>query len=199
MAGKLDQIIVVDLEATCWEGSPPPGQETEIIEIGVCVLDVASGERVARESILIRPERSEVSPFCTTLTTLTPAQVAQGTTFEHACRILRRRYRAGDRVWASYGDFDRRQFEAQCMARQVSYPFGHTHINVKALVALMHGLPQEVGLLRAMDMMQLATEGTHHRGVHDAWNTALLLSRLILQRRGELILTAPAHDNRSYH
>ncbi len=30
MARKLDQILVVDVEATCWEGQPPPGQESEI-------------------------------------------------------------------------------------------------------------------------------------------------------------------------
>ena len=42
MARKLDQILVVDVEATCWEGDPPPGQISEIIEIGLCVLDVAT-------------------------------------------------------------------------------------------------------------------------------------------------------------
>ena len=40
MARKLDRILVVDIEATCWEGNPPPGQTSEIIEIGLCVLDV---------------------------------------------------------------------------------------------------------------------------------------------------------------
>lgn len=71
MAKKLDQIIVVDLEATCWEGNPPPGEEQEIIEIGVCALDIASGKRSRKRSLLIRPERSTVSHFCTQLTTLT--------------------------------------------------------------------------------------------------------------------------------
>ena len=35
MARKLDRILVVDVEATCWEGDPPPGQISEIIEIGL--------------------------------------------------------------------------------------------------------------------------------------------------------------------
>ena len=42
MARKLDRILVVDVEATCWEGDPPPGQISEILEIGLCVLDVAT-------------------------------------------------------------------------------------------------------------------------------------------------------------
>ena len=75
MARKLDVIIVVDLEATCWEGDPPPGQEKEIIEIGVCTLDIASGTRSDKQSILVRPETSWVSEFCTRLTTLTQEQI----------------------------------------------------------------------------------------------------------------------------
>jgi len=46
MAAKLDKLIVIDIEATCWEGDPPEGQAAEIIEIGVCVLDVTTGQRV---------------------------------------------------------------------------------------------------------------------------------------------------------
>ncbi len=186
MAGRLDHLIVIDVEATCWDGEPPAGQEAEIIEIGVCELDINSGERVARQSILVKPERSEVSPFCTQLTTLCPEQVAAGVSFERACRILRRKYRTGDRTWASYGDYDRRQFERQCQARGIPYPFGPTHINVKNLVAVLNGLRREIGLEAALALLHLPLEGTHHRGVDDAWNTGLILSRLIMQRRADL-------------
>jgi len=65
VAKKLDQIIVVDIESTCWEGAIPAGQESEILEIGVCTVDIASGRRLEKESILVKPERSKVSPFCT--------------------------------------------------------------------------------------------------------------------------------------
>jgi inhibitor of KinA sporulation pathway (predicted exonuclease) len=185
VASLLDQLIVIDVEATCWEGQPPAGQEAEIIEIGICTLEIATGKRLNRHTILVKPERSEVSPFCTELTTLTQAQVSHGVSFEQACKILRRKFRAGDRVWASYGDYDRRQFDKQCREREILYPFGPTHINIKNLVAVLHGLPREVGLLDALRLMKLPLEGTHHRGVDDAWNTGLLLSNLILQRRQE--------------
>jgi inhibitor of KinA sporulation pathway (predicted exonuclease) len=32
------RILVIDLEATCWQGDPPPGETSEIIEIGNAVL-----------------------------------------------------------------------------------------------------------------------------------------------------------------
>ena len=70
MSGK---IIVIDLEATCWEGKPPPGEISEIIEIGICVLDQATGAIDKNRGILIKPVHSAISPFCTQLTTITPS------------------------------------------------------------------------------------------------------------------------------
>ncbi len=183
MAKKIDQIIVVDLEATCWEGDPPPGEEQEIIEIGVCALDIASGERMKKRSILVRPERSTVSPFCTNLTTLTQEQVQQGVAFAEAVQILRGDYRPADRTWASYGDFDRILFQRQCERRGERYPFGRTHLNVKNLLAVSLNLPYEIGLDEAVKYFQLPFEGTHHRGDDDAWNIAAVLAGLFLRTR----------------
>jgi hypothetical protein len=50
MARKPDRILVIDTEATCWEGSSPPGQISEIIEIGLCVLDVPTLARVEQRA-----------------------------------------------------------------------------------------------------------------------------------------------------
>ncbi|WP_241613214.1 hypothetical protein [Rhizobium sp. SSA_523] len=36
-------ILIIDLEATCWDSRPPRGQESEIIEIGVCIMDAKTG------------------------------------------------------------------------------------------------------------------------------------------------------------
>jgi inhibitor of KinA sporulation pathway (predicted exonuclease) len=184
MAKKLDQILVVDVEATCWEGEPPPGEENEIIEIGVCALDVASGQRLDKQSILVRPERSTVSAFCTKLTTLTQAEVDSGIAFSEACDILKKQYKSKNRAWASYGDYDRRQFAQQCQSHNVDYPFGPTHINVKNLFALARGLREEVGMAKALERLNFPLEGVHHRAGDDAWNIARILSELLLRLRG---------------
>jgi len=183
MSRKLDQILVIDIEASCWPGKIPPGQENEIIEVGVCLLEIASGERVGRDSILVRPERSTISPFCTKLTTLTQAQVETGVSFKAACDLLQTKYQAKNRIWASYGAYDRQQFERQCHAWRVDYPFGPTHINVKNLLALVYHLPREVGLTKALALLNLPLEGTHHRGDDDAWNIAGVLGRLLAAAR----------------
>ncbi len=186
MARKLDQILVIDVEATCWPGPSPTGQESEIIEIGVCPLDVATGMPLEKRSILVRPERSKVSEFCTELTGLTQKQVTnKGISFERACALLEREYLSKKRLWASYGDYDRNQFERQCEARGVTYPFSPGHINVKSLVGVVHALPYEVGMTRALEMMGIEMEGIQHRGSDDAWNIARILSRLLLHRQPE--------------
>lgn len=185
MSKLLDKILVIDLEATCWRGDPPEGQVSEIIEIGLCVLDVASLKRLENPSIIVRPECSTISEYCTALTTLTQADVDAGLALADACQLLRERYRSKHRVWASYGDYDRWQIEVACRRIGLESPFGSRHINVKSLFALTHGLPREVGLDRAMHMMGWPLEGTHHRGGDDAWNVARILGQILLAARKE--------------
>ncbi|MFI1912686.1 exonuclease domain-containing protein [Nocardia sp. NPDC020380] len=172
---------VVDVEATCWEGKNPPGMPSEIIEIGLCVIDVERLERVEKTSILVRPEHSTVSEFCTQLTTLTPEQVASGISFAAACELLRAEYRADSRGWASWGNYDRTQFERQCGATEVRYPFGQRHTNAKVAFSAARGTSHRYGMAGALRMTGLPLEGTHHRGGDDAWNIAALVIELMKQ------------------
>jgi inhibitor of KinA sporulation pathway (predicted exonuclease) len=177
MKKNLDFVLVVDLETTCWEGPLPPGQENEIIEIGICFLNVASGERLRKESLIVKP-KSQISPFCTKLTTLTQADVDRGIPLADACAALVK-MGSKNHVWASYGDFDRRQFEKECRSKNIPYPFGNTHWNVKNLFALRRKLAREVGMAEALEMLKIPLEGTHHRGGDDAYNIAAILAELL--------------------
>ena len=176
-----DKLVIVDVEATCWQGKVPPDQQNEIIEIGVCLFDLNTHEPSDKRSLLVKPVRSTVSPFCTELTTLTQAQVDQGLSFAEACAVLKNDYRADQRAWASWGDYDRQMFERQCASFGVPYPFSRAHINIKQLFAEVHQLRRQVGMARALDMTGLALEGVHHRGGDDAWNIARLLQTILSQ------------------
>lgn len=178
-------VNVVDVEATCWEGEPP-GQVNEIIEVGVCVLDAELLERVERVALLVRPERSAVSPFCTRLTGLTAEDVQSGVSFRDACDTLEHELRSRSRTWLSWGDYDRKQFQRQCEATAVPYPFGSRHVNAKRAFAEARGLPKRSGMAEALKLAGLPLEGRHHRGVDDAWNIAALVIELL--RSGALRL-----------
>ncbi|MFD0306719.1 exonuclease domain-containing protein [Streptomyces sp. NPDC127119] len=175
-------VNVVDVEATCWAGSQPAGEVSEIIEIGLTVVDLHAGERLARHRILVRPARSTVSEFCTELTGFTQHEVEQGVTFAEACQLLAAEHCAGVRPWASWGDYDRHQFTRQCQATGAPYPFGHRHTNAKAVFTKAHGLRKRPGMARALEIAGRRLEGRHHRGEDDAWNIAALV--LHLSERG---------------
>ncbi|MDX2732607.1 3'-5' exonuclease [Streptomyces sp. PA03-2a] len=166
---------VIDIEATCWDGQPPPGAVGEIIEIGLTVVDLHAAERVARHRILVRPVRSAVSAFCTELTGLTQAEVDTGLSFADACRLLASEHRSGQRAWASWGDYDRNQFTRQCRATGTPYPFGRRHTNAKIPFTAAHGLHKRPGMAQALQVAGLPLEGRHHSGADDAWNIAALI------------------------
>ncbi|WEK20375.1 MAG: exonuclease domain-containing protein [Candidatus Pedobacter colombiensis] len=180
MAKTLDKILVVDLEATCWQGPNPSDMENDIIEIGVCLLDVNTGEISMNRGILVKPERSVISSFCTELTTITSEMIEnEGISFKEACRILKKEYLSQSRAWASFGAYDLKQFQRQCNELGIGYPFGPSHINVKTLFALKKKLGHEQGMAGALGILEIPLEGTHHRGVDDAKNIAKILNWIL--------------------
>lgn len=184
MAKLFDQMLVIDVESTCWQGPPPRGQLSEIIEIGICTVDLKNLERLEKRAIMVKPVRSRVSEFCTSLTTLTNDDVVGAGSLADAVSILKKEYRALDRLWGSWGDYDRRQFEIVCRELTVPYPFGRSHLNIKTLYAIAHQDIAEIGLDIACQRIGMTMEGTHHRGVDDAWNIAGVMCELFRKLRG---------------
>lgn len=176
---SLDQILVVDIEATCWTGKVAPhGQKTEIIEIGVCRLDVSKG-RVSRDSLMCRTQLSSVSPFCTSLTGHTQEDVDAGTSFATACVLLQSRYSSRTRSWSSWGLYDRFMLDRQVRRDGVEHPMSGNHINIKNLFSLWRGMREEVGLADALRIMRWDFAGRPHLGRDDAWNAARVLGSIL--------------------
>jgi inhibitor of KinA sporulation pathway (predicted exonuclease) len=183
-------VNIIDVEATCWDGATPTGQTNEIIEIGVCVLHLETLERVEKRSLVVKPAHSEVSAFCTQLTGWTPEQVALGVPFSEAARILEKVFRSRSRTWLSWGDYDRKQFERECAAKGVSYPFSSRHVNAKAVFANGLSSGKKVGMSQALAWLNLPLEGRHHNGADDAWNIARIVTHMLESG----VLTLPETD-----
>jgi inhibitor of KinA sporulation pathway (predicted exonuclease) len=171
-----DKIIIIDLEATCWQSAVPQGQENEIIEIGLAVLDSETGEITKNQGILIKPQRSSVSPFCTELTTITKELLDKnGISFEEAIDKLVDEYSPDLYTWASYGQYDLTMLKKQCKSFGIQYPMGEQHINVKEAFAGKFGLQKPTGMNGALHLLNIPLEGTHHRGIDDAKNIAKIM------------------------
>lgn len=179
MAANLDRLLVIDLEGTCDE--PKPKFDHEIIEIGLAIVNPKAGTIVSKEQTFVVPTTSWVTPFCTKLTTIKPEDVTRtngARSFKEACAWLEK-HGSKNRVWASWGDYDRTMFERQCKREGVAYPFGPSHINIKTLFALFEGLDRGIGTKEAVEYMKLQWYGTHHRGIDDAINIANILLELV--------------------
>jgi inhibitor of KinA sporulation pathway (predicted exonuclease) len=171
------QVLVIDVESTCWETPEKPGKDeiSEIIEIGIAVVDIKKLKIVKNDSIIVRPQRSRISSFCTKLTTLTQEYVDQGMVYQAAITILKKDFESSNRVFVSWGDYDRKMFQKNCDDYNVPYPFGPRHLNLKNCFALMYGLDRELGMDRALEHIKMKLNGTHHRGIDDARNIANIL------------------------
>jgi inhibitor of KinA sporulation pathway (predicted exonuclease) len=191
MAKNLDRnVLVIDVESTCWEPPEAPAHNeiSEIIEIGVAVVNIDTLKIISNEFILVKPQRSKVSKFCTKLTTLTQSVVDKGILFHEAMAELRTNFNSENRTFVSWGDYDRKMFERNCKDYGVKYPFGPRHMNLKNTFAVLHGLGRELGMDGALDHLGLKLEGTHHRGVDDSKNIANIFIHILSQFRnsGEL-------------
>ncbi len=176
-----DKIIIIDLEATCWKNDAPVvGEKQEIIEIGLAVLDTKTGDITQNQGILVRPHQSTVSPFCTELTTITQELLDEnGLTFQKAIEKLVVEYEPHLYAWASYGLFDLKMMNKQCESFGIPYPMSKVHMNVKSIVTEKFGLKKPKGMNGALNLLKIPLEGTHHRGVDDAKNTAKILHRCL--------------------
>ncbi len=175
---KLDKILIVDVESTCWETEDqrPRSELSDIIEIGITTVDLQTLKIDVAESILVIPTRSKVSAFCTQLTTLTQEDADIGIPFSSACNLLRTKYKSNERTWASWGDYDRNMFESQCAAHSVNYPFGPRHLNLKNTFSIFENLGRELGMPKALKEIGATLTGTHHRGHDDAANIAKIFA-----------------------
>lgn len=175
---KPTKILVVDVEATCWNTSVPSHFRNEIIEIGVTEVDIETKNIERTKSIIVYPQTMKISEFCTKLTTLTPEFVDDyGITFFNAMKILREDFDSKNQIFASWGDYDRKTFESNCKWNGETYPFGNMHLNVKALFAAQNGWTggqESCGKTLGIEMV-----GTPHRGGDDALNIAKILVELL--------------------
>ena len=176
-----NEIIIVDLEATCWENDRIPiGQKVDIIEIGICKLDLTSHSISQKQSIYVIPERSEINSFCTKLTGITPQLIEEkGIYFEEACEKIKDEYNPEFLTWAGYGNFDREQIFEQCDWLGIEIPFSGEYLDVMYEFKRHFRLHKSIGLKRALDHLKMNFDGNHHSGADDAYNTSKILHKIL--------------------
>ncbi|MBI4604562.1 MAG: exonuclease domain-containing protein [Planctomycetes bacterium] len=171
-APRRRELLIVDLEATCWERREHRPERMEIIEIGAVLVDPARpGDRLELQTF-VRPAACPVlSEFCKALTSIRQEDVDRAPPFPDALEGLLA-WLGGDPSsvrLASWGYYDVRQLLQDCARHGLEYPFRDDHFNVKTFAA--EGLStRPMGLAKSLRRCGLELQGTHHRGLDDARN-----------------------------
>ncbi|MBX2799467.1 MAG: exonuclease domain-containing protein [Myxococcales bacterium] len=174
-------LLVVDLEATC-DRAGFPRARMEIIEIGAVLVDPENLQPIREFATFVRPVvQPRLTAFCTELTSIRQQDVDDAPTFPEALEAWRRWL---DRrvLLASWGAYDKYQLLTDADRHGVKLPFGSRHLDLKQVFAEQSGR-RRMGMMRALKLVGLPHEGTHHRGIDDARNTVRLLP-WALGRRG---------------
>jgi len=188
-------ILVVDLEATCWDASAPEGvtqsiHTMEIIEIG-CVLSNRSGDVLDTRSFIVRPERQPIlSEFCIALTQITQAMVDNAPPLKEVIDQMNAWLEGTETValWGSWGNYDLNQLTVQCALDNAdSQLLNLPHLNLKKLWRRTTRQRKKTSLAHALAYHELEFDGQPHRGVDDARNIARLLPFLDWSLLDELL------------
>lgn len=182
--------LVVDIESTCFQdddADKPYGWATEthqeVIEIGCVLLNTFDEAVVAERSFLIKPE-GPIGIFCSTLTGyeeehLRYALPLKLALIEFIDWCSENKFDLRGSPWGSWGDYDRVQLFRECVRKNLYYPFGRTHYNIKNLYSLRRRVRKGLGVSKALNKEGLEFEGTPHKGLDDAKNIARLLLRIL--------------------
>jgi inhibitor of KinA sporulation pathway (predicted exonuclease) len=177
-------LLVVDLEATCWESGRGPREEMETIEFGAVVVRMEDLTVVDERSWFVRPRlHPQLSEFCVALTGINQDDVDSALTFEDLYKEISSwlaKYREG-LGWASWGNYDRKQLESDAARIGRASPLADLdHVNLKALFAARQNIKgTRPALQRGLELCGLQFEGKPHRGIDDARNAARTLPWLV--------------------
>lgn len=193
MGTDLRRVIVVDLEATCWETREEQGvQPNEIIEIGACELVVKTGKIDKLTSIAVAPRFTKITPFCEQLTGWTQAAIdAEGLDIAVALSEFDKIFQPDETtIWASFGEYDRwklsntgskglSMYEPSLDLSKNPFSRMRSHMNVKTLMGLKYKLGREMGLGKALHHIGEKFEGRPHNGGDDSYNIAKVLRKVL--------------------
>ena len=178
--------LVIDVEATTSDDGSLPRHEMEIIEVGAVLVDATSLEAVEEFQSFVSPMRHpKLTKFCARLTGITDAMLAGAPRFPAMLGALGERIvwpRQGRLRFASWGDYDEKQWRQDCAFHQVPYAMP-PHENWKRMFSAAQGLKKKLGMAEALALCELPLEGTQHRGIDDARNIAKLAPWVLGTRR----------------
>ena len=174
--------IILDLEATCWQGNDM-NRRQEIIEIAAYSVN-GYREWNSKFQRFVKPvEHPRLSAYCMELTNITQEQINKAKPFEKVFTDFQEWMEDQEtpQLICTWGSKDIPLIRDECRAHDMDCAFLPETINLKAQYASMHHLTKEIGLMKALDHAGIDFEGSHHRALDDAFNTTKLFLHFLDQ------------------
>jgi len=177
--------LIIDFEATCCDQGHIPRQQMEIIEIGAILVDSDTLEAIDEFQSFVKPTRTpQLTHFCTALTSIKQSDVDKAPYFPVMIQAFKEwLYQYQDFIFCSWGDYDRKQLQQDCLFHGIANPISAPHVNIKRKMAEVQQLTKKPGLGQALQLAGLTFIGTPHRGIDDVRNMVRLLPYIVGTQR----------------
>jgi inhibitor of KinA sporulation pathway (predicted exonuclease) len=168
-----NRVVCFDLEMCCWNVDGV-GTTGEIIEVGLAEVDLEKGKIVKRAQYYVRPEKDEVSEFCTELTGITPRTIRkQGRPLADILQSMIKNFGGPNKIYAAWGRDDL-ILHKECQEKGLEIPFKE-FVNLATLYRIQHRVKnRRIGHRAAQEAKGIEWEGRQHSGYVDAYNLAKL-------------------------
>jgi 3'-5' exoribonuclease 1 len=173
-------LIVYDLEATCWLGSPPNGVN-EIIEIGALKFN-RFGEYDSSFSSFVKPKVNPLlSPFCKRLTGIKQEDVDIAQTFNRVADQFMNWVNIHEEPFylISWGENDKDYLLNDCYLHKIDTEWLEKCINLKKHYKVLKRHSKPMGLKKALEAEDFEFTGKRHRAMDDAENLSKIFLKFI--------------------
>lgn len=159
--------IIFDLEATCEKNNR--NFPNEIIEIGAIKIN-EQREVVDTFDTFVKPKVNPIlTEFCKELTSITQEDVDSAKLFPIVIKDFREWIGDEPFTLCSWGFYDKKQIEKDSIRHGLSHSWVKNHVSLKHQFADIKGI-RPCGMEKALRILNLPLDGTHHRGIDDAKN-----------------------------
>lgn len=174
--------IIFDLEATCWENNK--NKRNEIIEIGAVKLN-ENLDIIDTFSEYVKPIINPMlSEFCKTLTSIRQSDIENAQIFSDAMDKFEKWILSGSDgniLILSWGYYDKKKILRESLEKGywggIIKLLEEKHVSLKHEFAKIKNI-KPCGMSKALQILNLPLEGTHHRGIDDAKNIAKIFRQI---------------------
>ncbi|MBY6035081.1 exonuclease domain-containing protein [Fictibacillus nanhaiensis] len=171
------QYIVYDLEMT--------NRLSEIIEIGAIRLSAVNGEIKLLDTFqsFVQPKMDKLNTRITNLTGITKRDLISAPTYTEAIENFRSWIGLEEYCLCSWGPEDKWALITDSTYHQTDIEWIINHNDLQFHFSILHDSEKgfRYGLSRALEAVDLTYEGSKHRALDDAINTARILTKIFNQ------------------